>query len=156
MSHWSSSLKSWWVTSSLEMRSTMALMMTCSLELTVRSTARGDTILSSRILSNCFLRSWKLCVRVKLLNMNAKRNIWSLSSKHWLLVFSIHANWISLVNTCWHLSFRNHGIWMNIIFLTITPAFSLYILFCIYLKYNTSHFIKDWENPLLPQSSKVC
>lgn len=137
------------------MRSTMALMMTCSLELTVRSTARGDTILSSRILSNCFLRSLKLCVRVKLLNMNAKRNIWSLSSKHWLLVFSIHANWISLVNTSWHLSFRNHGIWMNIIFLTITPAFSLYILFCIYLKYNTSHFIKDFENPLLPQSSKV-
>lgn len=137
------------------MRSTMALMMTCSLELTVRSTARGDTILSSRILSNCFLRSWKLYVRVKLLNMNAKRNIWSLSSKHWLLVFSIHANWISLVNTCWHLSFRNHGIWMNIIFLTITPAFSLYILFCFYLKYNTSHFIKDFENPLLPQSSKV-
>lgn len=124
----------------------MALMMTCSLELTVRSTARGDTILSSRILSNCFLRSWKLCVRVKLLNMNAKRNIWSL-----LLVFSIHANWISLVNTCWHLSFRNHGIWMNIIFLTITPAFSLYILFCFYLKYNTSHFIKDFENPLLPR-----
>lgn len=143
------------MTSSLEMRSTMALMMTCSLELTVRSTARGDTILSSSILSNCFLRSWKLCVRVKLLNMNAKRNIWSLSSKHWLLVFSIHANWISLVNTCWHLSFRNHGIWMNTIFLTITPAFSLYILFCFYLKYNTSHFIKDFENPLLPQSSKV-
>lgn len=133
----------------LEMRSTMALMMICFLELIVRLIVRGDIILFFRILFNCFFRFWKLCVRVKLLNMNVKRNIWSLSLKYWLLVFSIYVNWIFLVNICWYLFFRNYGIWMNIIFLIIIFVFLLYILFCFYLKYNIFYFIKDFENFLL-------